>query len=176
MAERSQKIFGNEMSSRTYLKAVRSKANYIKKFGDDSNIDYPAYTEENEHIGQLLGVRNVQLGKGVPFGQLQKEEPVKNGQNGQSGKAGQSGQSGDDAKKEGFDTEKGIIVGNIRMGFGHYRISMAIASAAHALGYTPYWMHIGVRHREKCVNVILAHLVHVPWKYMHFAILDSFVS
>ena len=23
-----------------------------------------------------------------------------------------------------FDTEKGIIVGNIRMGFGHYRISM----------------------------------------------------
>ena len=29
-----------------------------------------------------------------------------------------------------FNTEKGIIVGNIRMGFGHYRISMAIASAA----------------------------------------------
>ena len=39
-----------------------------------------------------------------------------------------------------FDTEKGIIVGNIRMGFGHYRISMAMASAAHALGFTPYWM------------------------------------
>lgn len=43
---------------------------------------------------------------------------------------------------EGFDLQKGMIVGNIRMGFGHYRISMAIASAAHALGYTPYWMDL----------------------------------
>lgn len=41
-----------------------------------------------------------------------------------------------------LDTEKGVIVGNIRMGFGHYRISMAIASAANALGYTPYWMDL----------------------------------
>ena len=38
--------------------------------------------------------------------------------------------------------EKGIIIGNIRMGFGHYRISIAIASAAHAMGYTPYWMDL----------------------------------
>ena len=28
------------------------------------------------------------------------------------------------------------------MGFGHYRISMAIASAANAMGYTPYWMDL----------------------------------
>ena len=41
-----------------------------------------------------------------------------------------------------FDMEKGVIVGNIRMGFGHYRISMAIASAAHAMGYVPYWMDL----------------------------------
>lgn len=41
-----------------------------------------------------------------------------------------------------YDTKKGIIVGNIRMGFGHYRISMAMASAAHDLGYTPYWFDL----------------------------------
>lgn len=35
-----------------------------------------------------------------------------------------------------------IIIGNIRMGFGHYRISMAIASCAYALGYTPYWLDL----------------------------------
>ena len=35
-----------------------------------------------------------------------------------------------------------LVVGNIRMGFGHYRISMAIASCANALGYTPYWFDI----------------------------------
>ena len=38
--------------------------------------------------------------------------------------------------------EKSIIIGNIRMGFGHYRISMAMASAAHAMGYTPLWLDL----------------------------------
>lgn len=41
-----------------------------------------------------------------------------------------------------IDASKGIIVGNIRMGFGHYRIAMAIASAARAKGYTPYWFDL----------------------------------
>jgi hypothetical protein len=35
-----------------------------------------------------------------------------------------------------------IIIGNIRMGFGHYRISMAMASCAKALGYAPYWLDL----------------------------------
>ncbi len=38
--------------------------------------------------------------------------------------------------------ENAVIVGNIRMGYGHYRISMAIASAAHALGYVPFWLDL----------------------------------
>lgn len=59
-------------------------------------------------------------------------------------------------KEEGeeFDREKGIIVGNIRMGFGHYRISMAIASAAHAMGYTPYWMDLNSYEQTVCTKVI----------------------
>ncbi len=55
-----------------------------------------------------------------------------------------------------FDTEKGIIVGNIRMGFGHYRISMAMASAAHAMGYTPYWMDLNSFPGTTCTKVISA--------------------
>ncbi len=43
---------------------------------------------------------------------------------------------------EEIDANKGIVVGTIRMGFGHYRMSMALASAAHALGYTPYWLDL----------------------------------
>ena len=35
-----------------------------------------------------------------------------------------------------------VVVGNIRMGFGHYRISIAMASCAKALGYTPIWMDL----------------------------------
>ena len=53
-----------------------------------------------------------------------------------------------------FDTVKGIIVGNIRMGFGHYRISIAMASAAHAMGYTPYWMDLNSYPETTCTKVI----------------------
>lgn len=35
--------------------------------------------------------------------------------------------------------ENAVIIGNIRMGFGHYRIAIAIASCANALGYRPLW-------------------------------------
>ena len=41
---------------------------------------------------------------------------------------------------EALDPSRAIVIGNIRMGFGHYRIAMAIASAASARGYTPCWM------------------------------------
>ena len=60
-----------------------------------------------------------------------------------------------DGEGEGdFDTEKGLIVGNIRMGFGHYRISIAMASAAHALGCTPYWMDLNSYPDTTCTKVI----------------------
>ena len=55
-----------------------------------------------------------------------------------------------------FDLEKGIIVGNIRMGFGHYRISMAMASAAKALGYKPYWLDLNSFPETTCTKVISA--------------------
>lgn len=35
--------------------------------------------------------------------------------------------------------DKTVVIGNIRMGFGHYRIAIAIASCANALGYKPLW-------------------------------------
>lgn len=57
---------------------------------------------------------------------------------------------------ENFDP-KGIIVGNIRMGFGHYRISMAIASAVTALGYTPYWFDLNA-FQETTGGKIISHL------------------
>ena len=39
-------------------------------------------------------------------------------------------------------SDNALIVGNIRMGFGHYRISIAMASCARALGYKPYWLDL----------------------------------
>ena len=139
MSQRSEEIFGNEMSRKVVRKAERSKENLVKKFGDDSEVDYQAYTEENPYIGELLGVRNI------------KVEAPKAGEEAEASKS-------DAAEEEarGFDLQKGIIVGNIRMGFGHYRISMAIASAAHAMGYTPYWMDLNSYPETTCTKVISA--------------------
>ena len=53
-----------------------------------------------------------------------------------------------------FDREKGIVVSNIRMGFGHYRISMAMASAAKALGYTPYWLDLNSFPKTAATKII----------------------
>ncbi len=59
--------------------------------------------------------------------------------------------------EEILDKENGILIGNIRMGFGHYRISMAMASAAHAMGYTPYWFDLHA-FQETTGGKIIAHL------------------
>ena len=45
-------------------------------------------------------------------------------------------------EENGEFADNALIVGNIRMGFGHYRISIAMASCARALGYTPYWLDL----------------------------------
>ena len=113
--DKSAIIFGNEMNSRTIRKAIRSKKKYEKKFGNDENVAYSLGIEKNKFIGDSLGVENIVITQGT---------------------------QGQEITAPDFDLEKGIIVGNIRMGFGHYRISMAIASAAHSMGYTPYWMDL----------------------------------
>ena len=55
-----------------------------------------------------------------------------------------------------IDKEKSVIIGNIRMGFGHYRISMALASAANSMGYTPYWLDLNSFEGTAATNIISA--------------------
>ena len=120
--DRSRIIFGNHISEKDYRKALRSKAKYIRRFGDDSEADYPVKLVKNATLFDPLGVTDIRVAEGAGDGD--------------------------------FDLEKGIIVGNIRMGFGHYRISMAMASAAHAMGYTPYWMDLNSFPATTCTKVI----------------------
>ncbi len=134
MKEKSRVIFGNPMSEGTYRSAVKSKRKYAKEFGDDAEVNYPVSIEKNPYIGDSLGVYNILVG-----------DPKKNVHHNPQAE-----------KQESFDTEKGIIVGNIRMGFGHYRISMAIASAAKSMGYTPYWMDLNSYSETTCTKVISA--------------------
>ncbi len=104
--DKSSVIFGNPMPKKVVKGAQKSKAKYIKKYGDDSNAHYQIGFEPIDTL-DFIGASNIVF----------KD------------------------KSEKFD-DKALIVGNIRMGFGHYRISIAMASAAKALGYHPYWLDL----------------------------------
>jgi hypothetical protein len=47
-----------------------------------------------------------------------------------------------DTKGDPIDRETQVVISTIRMGYGHYRIAMAGASAARAMGYTPVWLDL----------------------------------
>lgn len=143
MTDRSREIFGNKMSVGVYKKSVKSGKKYVKRFGDDSLMSYPVKLADNPAIGQMLGVREIRLGDPLPM-------------EAEAQKSRDNFEGPDSTGARGFDREKGIIVGNIRMGFGHYRISMAIASAANALGYKPYWMDLNSYPHTLCTQIISA--------------------
>ena len=106
MKDKSSVIFNNKIDEKTIKGANKSKAKYIKKYGDDSNADYKINFKPIDTL-DFIGADNIIFGD----------------------------------SNQKFD-EKALIVGNIRMGFGHYRISIAMASAARALGYKPYWLDL----------------------------------
>ena len=106
MTDRTSVIFGNKIDGKTVAAAEKSRAKYVKKYGDDSAADYKLSFSPIDTLSDI-GVRNIVF----------SDQP------------------------EPFVGEP-LIVGNIRMGFGHYRISIAMASCARALGYDPYWLDL----------------------------------
>ncbi len=106
MNDKTSVIFNNPMSKKTIKGANKSKAKFIKKYGDDSNADYKINFVPIKTL-DFIGAQN------IVFGEENQKMP-----------------------------KNALIVGNIRMGFGHYRISIAMASAAKALGYEPYWLDL----------------------------------
>ena len=125
--DRALSAFGNEQDARTYKKAVKGKEGFLKKFGDDTDAVYHLAAADVPVIGAALGVRNLVMGSEA----LDLAADA----------AAQGMPATTERTVAGADG-KPVIVGNIRMGFGHYRISMAMASAAHAMGYTPYWLDL----------------------------------
>ena len=123
MDDRAKRIFGNEISARDYRRALASRAKYVRRFGDDSDRDYPVKLRRNPTLYAPWGVLDLRVNEGT---------------------------DGDAA----FSPERSLIVGNIRMGFGHYRISMAMASAAHAMGYQPCWMDLNSYPDTSCTKII----------------------
>ena len=112
--DKSSTIFGNKMTSSVIKTGINNQKKFIRKFGDDRNSEYHLKSEEVPVLASL-GVKHLVIDEN-------------------------SSSAFNFYKSE--SSEKPLIVGNIRMGFGHYRISIALASAAHSMGYTPYWFDL----------------------------------
>ena len=97
--DRTSIIFGNPIDEKTIRKAEKSKANFIKKFGDDTGKTYHLGLSPIEQLPEL-GIENL----------VHADTPLTLPEN--------------------------------PLGFGHYRISMAIASCAKHLGRTPVWFDL----------------------------------
>ena len=128
--DRAKWVFGNEQDDDTYRKACEGKEKFLRKFGDDTAAVYHLASADVPVISQALGVRNLVM---APEG-ASPLDIVADAANCPLPPATPRTVEGAAGKP--------VIVGNIRMGFGHYRISMAMASAAHAMGYTPYWLDL----------------------------------
>ncbi len=118
-------IFGNRIEDRVYNKAVKTQKKFIKKFGDDRDVKYHLSLIDNEVLTPPFGCKTIVTNKDSNEDSFEKSLP-----------------------------ENPLIIGNIRMGFGHYRISMAMASAAKALGYTPLWFDLNSFPETTCTKII----------------------
>ena len=122
--DRASAIFGNVISESGYRSALKAKSKFAKRFGDDAGEPHRLQVADTPVIGPALGVRNL-------------------------------GPAPASAPTFAFPAgSKPVVIGNIRMGFGHYRIAMAMASAAHALGFDPLWLDLCSFPESTCSKVI----------------------
>ena len=118
-------IFKNTIKNSAYRKAEKTQKKFIKKFGDDRNTEYHLTLKDNDVLTPPFGCRTIVTDK--------------------------------EASKDTFAEnlpKNPVIIGNIRMGFGHYRISMAMASAAASMGFTPLWFDLNSFPETICTKII----------------------
>ncbi len=113
-ADRSASVYGNPMPRGVVAKAARAKARFERRFGSAENDGLGLAVWPNAVLGPEFGLMELGL-KGSP---------------------------GREAGGDALDPAKGFVVGTIRMGYGHYRIAMAMASVAAHRGRVPYWFDL----------------------------------
>jgi len=118
-------IFGNDIPEKIVRRAIKNQKKFIRKFGDDRGKKYHLTLADNPILTKPFDCKIIQS----------------------------CSQEGDLPFAEKLPP-KAIIIGNIRMGFGHYRMSMAMVSAAKALGYTPLWFDLNSFPETTCTKII----------------------
>jgi hypothetical protein len=137
-------VYGNPIKASHSRAADRWQRMFVKKFNYDPDEKYPLLVEDNPYLGDIFGLKNiVRAGDpgaepGSPAG-VQAEAGA-DGVGAAGSQAPTPGRKGSDRPVP--DDPNGVIISTIRMGFGHYRIALAGASAARAMGFTPYWLDL----------------------------------
>lgn len=107
-------IYGNKIPASAIRSAERSYRRMAKRFSFDPS-------------------RSPKLAA-LPMGQAFEEFGIRKLEDAATAEPGQ--------QSEGIDPVHGITIGTIRMGFGHYRMGLSIASAAKHAGLKPYWLDL----------------------------------
>lgn len=114
-------VFGNPVPWRYTRKARRTFRSYASRFDYDPDWRPSLRTEPLPGAWDYFGVRQI----------------LSDGRSSVRGS-----QLGDGTGLFPLPTphSSSVVLGTIRMGYGHYRIALAIASAARSLGLNPYWL------------------------------------
>lgn len=113
-------LFGNVMSKKALAKARRRYLRLARRHGNPDSLYYPLTLHSAAQGASIFGMRYLKSA----------DHPQK-----------WSGADGADYC-DLSSVDNPIIIGTIRMGFGHYRIALALASVASFLGYTPVWLDL----------------------------------
>ncbi|MFW6360520.1 MAG: DUF6937 domain-containing protein, partial [Spirochaetota bacterium] len=123
-------VYDNPIKKSHSRAAERWQRMFIKKFNYDPQETYSLTLQENPYLGPIFGLKNI----------VRSDAPANRpGAPDSAAPGGAAPVAGPPAE---LDPENGVIISTIRMGFGHYRIAMAGASAARAMGFTPYWLDL----------------------------------
>ncbi len=120
MSESNYLVFDNPLPKKTIRRAKNLSKRYAKRFGFDNSWK-PLLEAKPMPLGyEEFGIQTLSL----KSSNEQEAGPTDGSSEGNFYKQNPSG----------------VVIGTIRMGFGHYRIGLALASAAKSMGITPYWL------------------------------------
>lgn len=122
-------LFGSPITRAQSRAVDRWQRMFTKRFDYDPDESYTLALRENEYLGRLWGLKDlVRVDEG--------------GAHHGAGAPGAADSAADAGAPADLDPKKAVICSTVRMGFGHYRIAMAAASCARAMGFQPVWLDL----------------------------------
>ncbi|WP_455382038.1 DUF6938 domain-containing protein, partial [Salinispira pacifica] len=124
MEQKVLSVYGNPLPEKDVRKAERVFQSYAGRFGYDPDWKPALVAREMPGAWERFGMRQL-MDRGEDLSEAGYHLSLE-------------GSRHDVLEGLPGSVPGSIIIGTIRMGFGHYRIAIAIASAAHAMGLSPY--------------------------------------